>query len=71
MHIAGYVDGEGSFHVAVQRNDSTSVGLATRTGSPMSAQSADRRQVLDLIRQRFGCGRPGGSLDTCLVFGVR
>ena len=33
-YLAGFVDGEGSFHVAVQRNPSNSVGLAACAGVP-------------------------------------
>ena len=73
-YIAGYVDGEGSFHVAIQRNSST------RSGSQLVpefhvSQNAERRQVLDLIKQRFGCGyireNHRQSKDTCLVYVVR
>ena len=73
-YIAGYVDGEGSFHVAVQRNPSTRAGWQLVPEFHVS-QSAERRQVLDLIKLRFGCGRiqenHRGSRDTCLVFVVR
>jgi hypothetical protein len=73
-YIAGYVDGEGSFHVAIQRN------LITRARWQLVpefhvSQNEERRQVLDLIAQRLGCGRirqnHRGSSDTCLVFVVR
>src|SRR5215216_3207268 len=33
-YLAGYVDGEGSFHVAIQRNPVHKVRLATRTRVP-------------------------------------
>jgi hypothetical protein len=73
-YIAGYVDGEGSFHVAVQRNPSTRAGWQLVPEFHVS-QSAERRQVLDLIQLRLGCGRiqenHRGSRDTCLVFVVR
>ena len=73
-YIAGYVDGEGSFHVAVQRN------LWTRAGWQLVpefhvSQNPERRQVLDLIMQRFGCGRirenHRASRDASLVYVVR
>src|SRR5688572_22360195 len=73
-YIAGYVDGEGSFHVAIQRN------LHTRSGWQLVpefhvSQNAERRQVLDLIVQRFGCGRiqqnHRGTKDKTLVLVVR
>ena len=73
-YIAGYVDGEGSFHVAVQRNPSTRVGWQLVPEFHVS-QNAERRQVLDLIKLRLGCGRiqenHRRSGDTCLVFVVR
>ena len=73
-YIAGYVDGEGSFHVAVQRNPCTRAGWQLVPEFHVS-QNRERRQVLDLIRDRFGCGRiqenHRGSSDTTLVFVVR
>ncbi len=73
-YIAGYVDGEGSFHVAVQRNPDTRVGWQLVPEFHVS-QNAERRQVLDLIADRLGCGRiqenHRGSPDTSLVFVVR
>ncbi len=73
-YIAGYVDGEGSFHVAVQRNPWTRVGWQLVPEFHVS-QNAERRQVLDLIQRRLGCGRirenHRGSADTTLVFVVR
>ena len=73
-YIAGYVDGEGSFHVAVQRNRSTRVGWQLVPEFHVS-QNAERRQVLDLIKLRLGCGRIQENHrrhgDTCLVFVVR
>jgi hypothetical protein len=73
-YIAGYVDGEGSFHVAIQRNPWTRAGWQLVPEFHVS-QKAARRQVLDLIRERLGCGRiqenHRGSADTSLVFVVR
>ena len=73
-YIAGFVDGEGSFHVAVQRNPSTRVGFQLVPEFHVS-QAPERRQILDLIAQRLGCGRirenHRGSSDTTLVFVVR
>jgi hypothetical protein len=73
-YIAGYVDGEGSFHVAVQRNPWTRAGWQLVPEFRVS-QNAERRQVLDLIAGRLGCGRivenHRGSRDTSLVFVVR
>jgi hypothetical protein len=73
-YIAGFVDGEGSFHVAVQRNSSTRGGWQLVPEFHVS-QCLERRQVLDLIRERLGCGRivehHRGSKDTTLVLVVR
>jgi hypothetical protein len=54
-YIAGFVDGEGSFHVAIQRNPSTRSKWQLVPEFRVS-QNASRRQVLDLIQERFGCG---------------
>jgi len=73
-YIAGFVDGEGSFHIAVQRNASTTAGWQLVPEFRVS-QNEERRQVLDLIALRFGCGRirrnHAGSLDATLVYVVR
>ncbi|CAN5291426.1 hypothetical protein BH20ACT24_BH20ACT24_07440 [soil metagenome] len=73
-YIAGYVDGEGSFHVAVQRNPWTRAGWQLVPEFHVS-QNAERRQVLDLIKRRLGCGRiqenHRRSSDASLVFVVR
>src|ERR671925_1405401 len=72
-YIAGYVDGEGSFHVAVQRNPWTRNGWQLVPEFHVS-QNAERRQVLDLIRERLGCGRirenHRRASDTTFVLGV-
>jgi LAGLIDADG endonuclease len=73
-YIAGFVDGEGSFHVAICRNDGTRAGWQLVPEFHVS-QNIERREVLDLIRSRFGCGRiranHRASADTSLVFVVR
>src|SRR5207248_10571773 len=73
-YIAGYVDGEGSFHVAIQRNPSTKTNWQLVPEFHVS-QNAERRQVLDLMKLRLGCGRiqenHRKSADTCVVFVVR
>ena len=74
-YIAGYVDGEGF----VSRRRSTE-SETTRAGWQLVpefhvSQNAERRQVLDLIRTRLGCGRIQAnhrrSADTSLVYVVR
>ena len=73
-YIAGFVDGEGSFHVAIQRNPSTRVGWQLVPEFRVN-QDVSRAQVLELIRDRIGCGsireNHRGSKDRTLVFVVR
>jgi hypothetical protein len=73
-YIAGFVDGEGSFHVAIQRNPSTWLKWQLVPEFRVS-QNASRRQVLDLIRERFGCGyirsNHRDSADSSLVLVIR
>jgi LAGLIDADG endonuclease len=73
-YIAGFVDGEGSFHVAVQRHPTTRMGWQLVPEFHVS-QDVSRAEVLYLIRDRLGCGyireNHRGSRDTSLVFVVR
>jgi hypothetical protein len=73
-YIAGFVDGEGSFSVAIQRNRTCRMGWQLLPEFHVS-QNPERRAVLDLIQQRLGCGRirenHRGSTDTSLVLVVR
>jgi hypothetical protein len=71
-YIAGYVDGEGSFSVSVQRNRSCRVGFQLVPEFHVS-QNGDRAQVLELIRNRLGCGyiKPNSKRDQALVLVVR
>ena len=71
-YIAGYVDGEGSFSVSVQRNSTCRVGFQLVPEFHVS-QNSDRAQVLELIRDRLGCGyiKPNSKRDRALVFVVR
>jgi LAGLIDADG endonuclease len=71
-YIAGYVDGEGSFSVSVQRNRSCRVGFQLVPEFHVS-QNGDRAQVLELIRDRLGCGyiKPNSKRDRALVLVVR
>src|ERR1700685_4086751 len=54
-YIAGFVDGEGCFHVAIQRNDSTRLGLQLVPEFRVS-QDVARVELLRLIQATFGCG---------------
>ncbi|MDP9284835.1 MAG: LAGLIDADG family homing endonuclease [Actinomycetota bacterium] len=71
-YIAGYVDGEGSFSVSVQRNATCRVGFQLVPEFHVS-QNGDRAQVLRLILDRLGCGsiRPNSKRDRTLVLVVR
>jgi hypothetical protein len=71
-YIAGYVDGEGSFSVSVQRNTSSRLGFQLIPEFHVS-QNGDRAQVLGLIRERLGCGyiKRNSRRDQALVFVVR
>ena len=73
-YIAGFVDGEGSFHVAICRNDGTRAGWQLVSEFRVS-QNVERREVLDLIARRLGCGQirenHRASADTAPVFVVR
>jgi hypothetical protein len=71
-YIAGYVDGEGSFSVSVQRNTSCRVGFQLVPEFHVS-QNGDRAQVLEVIRRRLGCGyiKSNSKRDRALVLVVR
>ena len=51
-YIAGFVDGEGSFHVAICRNAGTRAGWQLVPEFRVS-QNCERREVLDLIARRL------------------
>jgi hypothetical protein len=74
-YLSGYVDGEGSFHVAVQRNPSTRFGWQLVPEFHVS-QNPERASVLRLLMEHLDCGyvkrnaRRGGT-DRSLVFVVR
>jgi hypothetical protein len=72
-YIAGYVDGEGSFSVVVNRNPTCRSGHQLVPEFHVS-QNDDRAQVLRVIQARLGgCGyiKPNGRRDRALVFVVR
>ena len=54
-YISGYVDGEGCFTVTFSRRTKAKLGWELRPSFSVS-QNEDRRQVLDIIREYFGCG---------------
>src|SRR5947207_10140774 len=61
-YIAGFVDGEGSFHVAICRNDGTRAGWQ-RVPEFHVSQNAERREILDVIARRLGCGRVARTIE--------
>jgi hypothetical protein len=74
-YLAGYVDGEGTFHVAIQHNPSTQFGWQLVPEFHVS-QNPERASILLLLQQRLGCGhiRPNartGGRDKSLVFVAR
>ena len=54
-YVAGFVDGEGSFHIAVQRNPSARWKWQVIPEFHVS-QNEGNQHVLRLIRQTLGCG---------------
>lgn len=54
-YISGYVDGEGCFTVTFNKRTKAKLGWELRPSFSVS-QNEDRRQVLDIIREYFGCG---------------
>ena len=54
-YVAGFVDGEGSFHVAVQRNPSARWKWQVIPEFHVS-QNDGNQHVLELIKQTLGCG---------------
>lgn len=73
-YVAGFVDGEGCFHVAIQRNPSTSLGWQLVPEFRVS-QDGDRLEALRLVAHRLGCGtlreNHRGSNDHTFVLVVR
>ena len=74
-YIAGYVDGEGSFHVAIQKVAHVRFGYQLLPEFHVS-QNLDYAKTLSVIRSRFGCGyiKPNhakSKIDKSWVFVVR
>ena len=55
-YLCGYVDGEGSFHVAIQRNPSTRFKWQLVPEFRVS-QNPERASVLHILQKHLGCGR--------------
>jgi LAGLIDADG endonuclease len=74
-YVAGFVDGEGSFHVAVQRNPTVRTLWQIVPEFQVSQHEASK-EVLDLLQSVLGCGyikpnHKGNSRDVTWVFVVR
>jgi hypothetical protein len=74
-YLSGYVDGEGTFHVAVQRNKLLRFGWQLVPEFHVS-QNPERASILRLLQTRLECGRirpnaRAGSKDRSLVYVVR
>ncbi len=72
-YISGYVDGEGSFHVAIQKVAHVKFGYQLLPEFHVS-QSKDRPQVLELIKKLWQCGYIKDNFrgkDNNLVYVVR
>ncbi len=54
-YISGYVDGEGCFSVSFSRREKLRIGWEVKP-SFCVGQNYDRREVLDLMHEYFGCG---------------
>ena len=54
-YIAGFVDGEGSFHIAFQRSKDVKVGWQAVPEFHINQNWASKG-VLEEIRKKFGCG---------------
>jgi len=54
-YISGYVDGEGCFSVSFSKRDRLRIGWEVKP-SFCVGQNYDRREVLDLMMNYFGCG---------------
>jgi hypothetical protein len=74
-YIAGFVDGEGSFHVAVYKTKNVKLGWQIILEFHVS-QNYDRRATLKMIQSMLGCGyiKPNHKMranDKTCVFVVR
>lgn len=70
-YLSGFVDGEGCFCVSLNKSSRHQFGWEIRPSFSVS-QNGDRAQVLERLKQEFGCGtiRPDRS-DRTLKYEVR
>lgn len=74
-YVSGFVDGEGCFHVALQRNPTTKLGIQVVPEFQVS-QHFDSVEVLELLIQVLDCGylkpnHPKNPRDLTWVYVVR
>lgn len=55
QYLSGYVDGEGCFSVSVTKRPKLRIGWEIKPSFSVG-QNFDRREVLDVLHQYFGCG---------------
>jgi hypothetical protein len=55
LKISGFVDGEGSFHVGIQKSKNVKLGWQIVPEFHVS-QSQDRQDALEIIKKIFGAG---------------
>ncbi len=55
QYISGYVDGEGCFSIPIRPRPSLRIGWEVRPSFSV-AQNRERKEILELMRQYFGCG---------------
>jgi hypothetical protein len=74
--IAGFVDGEGCFSIAVNPHPDMTLGFQVQAEFAVT-QSASSQEALELIRSRFGCGqiqrntRKDNHTEDLLIYRVR
>ena len=54
-YISGYVDGEGCFSVSFSKRPKLKMGWEVKPSFAVG-QNYDRREILDLMMEYFGCG---------------
>ncbi len=70
-YISGYVDGEGCFSVSFSIRSKLNVGWEVKPSFAVG-QNFDRREVLDLMMEYFGCGHVRKNVgDNTLKYEVR
>ncbi len=70
-YISGYVDGEGCFSVSFSIRPKLKIGWEVKPSFAV-AQNFDRREVLDLMIEYFGCGHiRKNTADKTLKYEIR